>query len=138
VRAAIHVKQDITWSICSDVLNYQTTVPNVIPIYRELIKAGRKVLVYSGNTDACVPYTGTQNWISSLNLPITGTEWQEWTFNQPDGSQVGGYVTEYTGLTFATVRGAGHMVPQNRPQAAYVMASTFIKQGSLQSLAAQS
>ena len=32
--------------------------------------------------------------------------------------QVGGYVTVYDGLTFATVRNAGHMVPQTQPERA--------------------
>ncbi len=33
-------------------------------------------------------------------------------------NQVGGYVTTYQGLTFATVRDAGHMVPETQPERA--------------------
>lgn len=40
--------------------------------------------------------------------------------------QVGGYVVGYKGLTFATVRGAGHMVPSYQPQRALTMISSFL------------
>jgi carboxypeptidase C (cathepsin A) len=39
---------------------------------------------------------------------------------------VAGYYEEYDGLTFLTVKGAGHMVPQDRPVHALDMLSTFI------------
>ncbi len=48
VQKAIHVSQDITWAICSDKLNYTSTVSSVIPIYFQLIKGNYKILVYSG------------------------------------------------------------------------------------------
>jgi len=32
--------------------------------------------------------------------------------------QVGGRIVEYEGLAYATVRGAGHMVPHNKPSEA--------------------
>lgn len=36
--------------------------------------------------------------------------------------QVAGYAVEFKdGLTFATVKGAGHMVPQTHPQAALAL-----------------
>ena len=68
---------------------------------------------------------GTEAWITSMNLPIESL-WQEWFISDDEGSQVAGYVTIYEGLTFATVKGAGHMVPQYAPEAAYYMFSNFI------------
>lgn len=41
--------------------------------------------------------------------------------------QVGGYVVEYNGLTFVTVRGAGHTVPSYQPQRALTMISSFLQ-----------
>ena len=40
--------------------------------------------------------------------------------------QVGGYVEEYGGLTFSTVRNAGHMVPYTQPERAYHLFSHWI------------
>lgn len=41
--------------------------------------------------------------------------------------QVGGYTQEYEGgLTFATVRGAGHMVPTHQPGRALSLVSHFL------------
>ena len=46
--------------------------------------------------------------------------WSPWTTR---GGSVGGYVTQYVNnFTFITVRGAGHMVPQTQPLAAWDVA----------------
>lgn len=44
--------------------------------------------------------------------------------------QVGGYVVEYKGVVFATVRGAGHLVPSYQPGRALTMIASFL-QGTL-------
>ena len=44
--------------------------------------------------------------------------------------QVGGYVVAYKGLTFATVRGAGHKVPMDQGDRALTLVSSFL-QGKL-------
>lgn len=49
--------------------------------------------------------------------------------------QVGGYVVGYKGLTFVTVRGAGHMVPSFQPERALTMITSFL-QGQLPPAAA--
>jgi carboxypeptidase C (cathepsin A) len=127
VQSAIHVNQNLPyqWSICSNVVNYSKNTFTVVPIYEELIKAKKQILVYSGDVDGAVPYVGTEAWINSMNLPINSL-WQEWFITDNEGSQVAGYVTYYQGLTFATVKGAGHMVPQYAPEAAYYMFTNFV------------
>lgn len=40
--------------------------------------------------------------------------------------QVGGYVEVFDGLTFSTVRNAGHMVPYTQAERAYYMFSHWI------------
>jgi len=61
-------------------------------------------------------------------MGLTATRvWQPWEFSDAFGDQNGGWVTDYSeGLSFATVRAAGHMVPQTRPRAAWIMFSRFI------------
>ena len=43
-----------------------------------------------------------------------------------DAGQVGGYVEVYDGLTFSTVRNAGHMVPYTQAERAYYLFSHWI------------
>ena len=78
-----------------------------------------------------MPYVGAARWIESLGLPVT-SEWRPWT--APGTMPVTGYVTTYNvssdpsvraGLTFATVRDAGHMVPRDQPQHALEMLNAF-------------
>lgn len=40
--------------------------------------------------------------------------------------QVGGWTEVYDGLTFATVRGAGHEVPLFEPKRALILFQTFL------------
>ena len=42
------------------------------------------------------------------------------------GLQTGGFIQQYEGLTFMTVRGAGHEVPFYRPEAAFAMFSAWL------------
>jgi Serine carboxypeptidase len=48
--------------------------------------------------------------------------------NDHVGIQLGGHITNYEpyGMSFVTLHGAGHLVPQSRPQAAYHMISKFL------------
>lgn len=58
-----------------------------------------------------MPFTGTRDWTAGLGLPIE-FPWRPWKL----GRQVAGHAVRYRAegegpLTFATVMGAGHMVP---------------------------
>ncbi|TXG73331.1 hypothetical protein EZV62_001910 [Acer yangbiense] len=79
----------------------------------------------SGDVDSAVPVTSSRYSISSLNLQIK-TPWYPWYTN----NEVGGYAVEYQGVTFVTVRGAGHLVPSYQPERALNMISSFL-QGTL-------
>jgi len=65
-------------------------------------------LIYSGDTDGAVSTYGTLGWINALNWPIEEA-WRPYFVND---HQVGGYIEVRDAFTFATVHGAGHMVPQ--------------------------
>ena len=56
-------------------------------------------------------------------------DWRAWEVN----NQVAGYVTSYGGgsFSFATVKGAGHMVPQFQPVNAVEMFRRFINEEPL-------
>ncbi|VFQ99056.1 unnamed protein product [Cuscuta campestris] len=52
-----------------------------------------------------IPFQSTEAWIKSLNYSITD-DWRQWIVN----SQIAGYTRSYSnGMTFATVKGAGHV-----------------------------
>jgi len=123
VQAALHVTQANVsdWSICAGI-EYEKTVASLLGLYPTLIKA-YKVLVYSGDVDACVPYNGSEEWTRQLGFAVSDA-WRPWLVNQ----QVAGYVTVYAAnsFTFLTVKGAGHMVPQYQPEAALNMITRWI------------
>ncbi|XP_028211889.1 serine carboxypeptidase 24-like isoform X2 [Glycine soja] len=111
------------WTACSDVLlkNWKDSEISVLPIYKELIAAGLRIWVFSGDTDSVVPVTATRFSLNHLNLR-TRTRWYPWY----SGGQVGGWTEVYDGLTFATVRGAGHEVPLFQPKRAYILFKSFL------------
>jgi len=123
VRRSIHaapVSEIGLWSICSDKIKYTRQYFSLLDLYPTLLKETR-ACIYSGDTDAAVPYVGTQNWIRVLNLKLI-KDWKTWKVN----NQVAGYVTEYEKLMFVTIKGAGHMVPQDKPAEAYAFFSAFL------------
>jgi len=130
VQQALHARPRL-WSECSNSVNYNFTdlEVSVIPIYQYLFvnHPELKILVYSGDVDAIVPYWGTKLWIDSLKRPII-TPWRAWYDSQ---MQVGGFVEVYDRFTLSTVRDAGHMVPWFQPDRALILFSSFLKNGAL-------
>ncbi|XP_040965866.1 serine carboxypeptidase-like 27 isoform X2 [Gossypium hirsutum] len=118
------------WETCSDVVGYNWTDSplSMLPIYQELIAAGIRIWVYSGDTDAVVPVTATRYSIDALKLP-TINKWHPWY----DNGKVGGWSQEYKGLTFVTVTGAGHEVPLHRPRQAFILFRSFLENKSMPS-----
>ena len=85
-----------------------------------------QVWVFSGTEDGVLSTLGTMRWINKLGFTIE-KEWTQYKVND----QVAGYAQKYKeGLVIVTVKGAGHMVPQDQRSSAYKMYSSFI-QGKL-------
>uniref|UniRef100_A0A0D9VM43 Carboxypeptidase n=1 Tax=Leersia perrieri TaxID=77586 RepID=A0A0D9VM43_9ORYZ len=127
VQKAIHA--NITgipykWTACSDVLikTWRDSEFSMLPTYRLLMKAGLRIWVFSGDTDSVVPVTATRFALSHLGLK-TKIRWYPWY----SAGQVGGWSEVYEGLTFASVRGAGHEVPLFQPRRAFRMFQSFLK-----------
>lgn len=100
-------------------------------IYPLLIKENLRIWVYSGDVDADVPITGTINWLSKFReefgIPVV-QPWREWWVPglHKHEDQVGGMVWELKGITFASVKGAGHMVPLDQRKSAAVLLDAFV------------
>ena len=119
VKHALNVRKTIDFELCKDINYFIDRNTGSYHLYPNLIKSGIRIVKYSGDNDMCVPFNGTQKWIKNLGLPIL-EEWRKW--NVPGDNNLGGMVTHYDGLTFITIRGAGHMVPQKKPvEAAYLI-----------------
>lgn len=151
VRAALYAApHELTgpWVLCSDRILYTANGGSMLPVHNYLVrKAGLRALIYSGDHDLCVPHTGSEAWTSAMhrsdseecNLADEGADdsqlakcdgvvnpWQPW-YNSDSPKQVAGYVVDYTsGLSYATVKGAGHMVPETNPREALDMFTRFI------------
>lgn len=93
------------------------------PIYDVMKAAGVRILKYSGDVDGVVATIGTVKWINEQNWDILEA-WRPYFY----GGQVAGYIEERDGLTFATVRGAGHEVPQYKRAESYYMIFNWLNQ----------
>ena len=71
------------------------------------------VISYVGTYDWICNYIGNEAWLEALEWTgskgYKSAEFRDW---EVDG-KVAGYTKTFNGLTFATVQGAGHMVPMD-------------------------
>jgi len=116
--------------------------PSMIDFYRYIAPKLQTTIVFNGDVDPCVSYEGTRTAIEKVGFAmLPGGAYRPWFYDKtaaamktlvekpclfgPNlelldaGSQMGGQIVNYEhNLSFATVHGSGHMVPQFRPQAA--------------------
>ena len=115
VVAALHVKAGTPG------MNYKKTAADLLPLYKTLIEK-HQILIYSGDTDGCVPYVGTEKWTRGLNFSVVD-DWHQW-LSKPDQTHAlhkAGYAVTYDKFQFITINEAGHMVPQFHPGFAITM-----------------
>jgi len=136
VQRAIHVEgENVTWSDCSNSVGQKysindTNVP-MMPFYQKLIEgdANLNILVYSGDDDAVCATLGSQQWIWDLGYDVSDP-WKSYKYE----GQVAGFSVAFTskgkkkhGFRFATVHGAGHMVPSTRPAQSLEVIRRFLE-----------
>ncbi|XP_039013756.1 serine carboxypeptidase-like 21 [Hibiscus syriacus] len=125
VRKTIHAENEAVigeWELCTDNILYNHDVGSMIKYHKNLTSRGYRALIYSGDHDMCVPFTGTEAWTRSVGYEIVD-EWRPWTSN----GQVAGYLQGYDhNLTFLTIKGAGHTVPEYKPQEALDFYTRFL------------
>ncbi|KAL0438193.1 UNVERIFIED_CONTAM: Serine carboxypeptidase-like 42 [Sesamum latifolium] len=132
VQKALHANRTnlpYSWSMCSGLLNYNETDGNIniLPLLKRIIQNRIPVWIFSGDQDSVVPLLGSRTLVRELAHDL------QFKITVPYGAwfhkgQVGGWATEYGNLlTFATVRGAAHMVPYAQPSRALHLFSSFVR-----------
>ncbi|KAK8943263.1 Serine carboxypeptidase II-3 [Platanthera zijinensis] len=127
LQKAFHVNGHLphSWRLCGCCgTGWHDSPSTMLPVIQGLLGSGLRVWFYSGDQDAVVSVTSTRDSIEQLGIPIE-SQWKAWSSDD----EVGGYVIGYKGLTLATVRGAGHMVPSYQPRRALTLFSAFLKGG---------
>jgi carboxypeptidase C (cathepsin A) len=129
-QTAFHVAP-LNWAVCgsNSSFNYDRTMADErLQIYPSIVNAGVRVVIYNGDADACVPLIDSAWWTASMNYTVVNP-WHSWQSN----GQVGGYAINYKpqapgagSFTFASVRAAGHMVPQFQPGFAFTLFKNLI------------
>eukprot|EP00449_Zooxanthella_nutricula_P007453 CAMPEP_0198519594 /NCGR_PEP_ID=MMETSP1462-20131121/19810_1 /TAXON_ID=1333877 /ORGANISM="Brandtodinium nutriculum, Strain RCC3387" /LENGTH=589 /DNA_ID=CAMNT_0044249209 /DNA_START=52 /DNA_END=1821 /DNA_ORIENTATION=- len=146
--SALGIPQDNNFIVLDNGIgfDYTTDSPFVGFVYEKAIKAGLRVLVYDGDSDASglqtapiedivVPLfgNGTGVWTPAGRLgdamkPLGLTMTKPWRpFAVNDQKVLAGYTIEWEHgqATFASIRGAGHLVPSYRPAAAFTLFQAF-------------
>jgi len=137
VRGALHVGLS-QWSGMDVVFGrMKYDVPlSVAPLLSAILETGQyRVLLYSGQLDAIVPYQGSVNVAKALRWSgaerfrnANSTAWMVPERNcrkRCNITESAGYATTYGPLTMLLIRNAGHMVPHDQPMWAYNMIDRF-------------
>jgi carboxypeptidase C (cathepsin A) len=81
----------------------------------------------AGENDYICNYYGGREWTRVLEWKgkegFQGAGEHDWAVN----GQAKGTARSYGGLTFLSIKDAGHMVPMDQPEAAQVLLNTFLQ-----------
>ncbi|XP_056614995.1 cathepsin A-like [Triplophysa dalaica] len=124
VRKALHIPDVLpSWDICSDEVGakYRTIYETVKKVYQKLLASGLRALVYNGDTDMACNFLGDQWFVEDLGQKAT-TMYQRWLYD----NQIAGFYQQFGNITFLTIKGAGHMVPQWAPGPSLHMLDHFL------------
>ncbi|XP_043976840.1 lysosomal protective protein isoform X1 [Gambusia affinis] len=130
VKKALHISPHaLDWAICSSEVNmmYGRLYMDVRKQYLKLLSALKyRVLVYNGDVDMACNFMGDEWFVESLQQKVE-VQRRPWVYDSLNGHQIGGFVKEFDNIAFLTVKGSGHMVPTDKPVAAFAMFTRFIK-----------
>jgi serine carboxypeptidase-like clade 2 len=116
-------------TLCSRVLHYDDKNREIptINVVGSLVKSGIRALVYSGDQDGVIPFTGTRTLVNGLakELGLKATvPYRAWL----EKKQVGGWTQVYGNiqLSFASIRGASHTAPVTQPARSLLLFKSFL------------
>jgi carboxypeptidase C (cathepsin A) len=123
IQELLHVRKG-KWDLCNDHVHSIYKIGDSFSIYKDKLLTTKKLKIwfYTGDTDGYVPYNGSVNWITKLGLSIK-SEYRKWVV---DG-QTAGFVQEYDGFTYLTIKAGAHMPAMWKRPEAFAMFSAYIK-----------
>jgi carboxypeptidase C (cathepsin A) len=115
VLKAIHVSAKAKpWIECNVEIqkSYEQNFPNMKQHFEDLIHKYKldPIIIYNGDIDMVCDFIGAQVFLDGLKLPVVQNS-TKWIHN----GITAGFVKRYDGLTFTTIRGAGHPAPIQKP-----------------------
>jgi len=126
LRAAMFIPSNVgKWEFCSTPVGfaYHRSIPEMQSRVQQAIRSGLRGVIYNGDTDMACNFLMGQRFSASLGLTKKSSK----HLYHVDG-QVAGFYTAYQGLDFYTIRGAGHMVPSDKPSVSYHILQSFLNQ----------
>ncbi|XP_038903550.1 serine carboxypeptidase-like 45 [Benincasa hispida] len=132
VQKALHAKLIgfSIWRICRFRKEWKYDLSNrlvpMIDVVGALVKSKIRVLVYSGDQDSALPFSGTRTLVGSLaktlDLCLT-VRYRPWFSDK----KVGGWTQEYGKfLSYAIVRGASQKTAQTQPKRSLLLFKSFL------------
>lgn len=123
VRTAVHIPEELPkFELCNDEVNYnyKREYKTMKKQYEYLIPRVRG-LVYNGDIDMACNFLGDEWFVEGLGLKVLEGRrmWHE-------GGQVAGFLKRFQNIDLVTIRGAGHMVPEDKPGPALKMIASFL------------
>ncbi|KAJ7031597.1 Alpha/Beta hydrolase protein [Mycena alexandri] len=97
-----------------------------------LLDRGIRVLIYAGTYDWQCNWVANRMWVDKLEWSgqeaYAAIEWADWGVDKNLKGTKAGEVKQAEGslLSFVTIRGAGHMVPHDKPAEALAMLSAWL------------
>ncbi|XP_043946159.1 lysosomal protective protein [Protopterus annectens] len=129
VRKALHIPSDVPeWELCSLQVytNYVRISKSVADQYLKLLGSLKyRILIYNGDVDMACNFLGDEWFVESLHQQVQ-VQRRPWLYDNDGTKQIAGFVKEFPNIAFLTVKGAGHMVPTDKPKVAFTMFSRFI------------
>ncbi|CAG2108397.1 unnamed protein product, partial [Medioppia subpectinata] len=124
VQKALHIREGgVRWGACRGIYDRTHGYTSQEKIVYDLIhnyKIGRFV-VYNGDTDTTCDFISDQRFIDGVAVSTQSKKLENYRIWREDGKpdgRIGGFVQHYeNGLSFVLARGAGHMVPEDKPEA---------------------
>ncbi|WKY14623.1 hypothetical protein Q1695_000282 [Nippostrongylus brasiliensis] len=135
VRDALHIASNAgNWSSCNDDINnnYIQQHNDTGRVFDQILRSGYplRMLIYNGDVDQACNFLGDQWFIEALAKKwgmTVSNDFKSWWYR----TQIAGYVKQFTygpaSIDLLTVKGAGHLVPADRPGPALQMFMNFLR-----------
>jgi carboxypeptidase C (cathepsin A) len=129
IKAALGIPSSLSWTACANGVHmalmgdWMTNFAQDLPA---VMKAGARVLVYSGVEDFICNYFGGRDWVERMKWSGQGGYLAAPSKNWVVGGATAGRARAFKGLTFLEIDAAGHLAPHDQPANTLDMLSRFI------------